>query len=150
MEYLTTYGWAFLVILVAIGALAYFGLLSPSRWVPDKCDLGRQLECVDYEVVASDSSNDGKVGLYVKNNFGKTIKVTGASVRRDAGTLSATMSTSVVIGPGDSKEVIIANVKNLELQPGEKTGLVVNVTFQRDNPPGSPHTIIGVLYTTAK
>ena len=29
MEFLMTYGWAILVVLVAIGALAYFGVLSP-------------------------------------------------------------------------------------------------------------------------
>ena len=29
-EFLTTYGWAFLIILIMIGALAYFGILSPS------------------------------------------------------------------------------------------------------------------------
>ena len=33
LEFLTTYGWAFLVILVMIGALAYFGVLDPERFV---------------------------------------------------------------------------------------------------------------------
>jgi hypothetical protein len=39
MEFLMTYGWAILVVLAAIGALAYFGVLSPSKLVPDKCTL---------------------------------------------------------------------------------------------------------------
>ena len=30
MEFLMTYGWAILVVLVVIGALAYFGILSPT------------------------------------------------------------------------------------------------------------------------
>lgn len=34
MEFLMTYGWAVLVILVAIGALTYFGVLSPERILP--------------------------------------------------------------------------------------------------------------------
>ena len=50
LEYLVTYGWGFLVILVVVGALAYFGLLSPSRYVPTKCEFGAQLECVDYKL----------------------------------------------------------------------------------------------------
>jgi uncharacterized protein (UPF0333 family) len=29
MEFLMTYGWAIIVVLVAISALAYFGVLSP-------------------------------------------------------------------------------------------------------------------------
>jgi len=32
MEFLMTYGWALLVVLIAIGALAFFGVLNPSRF----------------------------------------------------------------------------------------------------------------------
>ena len=39
MEFLMTYGWAILVVLAAIGALAYFGVLSPDRFLPEKCTL---------------------------------------------------------------------------------------------------------------
>jgi hypothetical protein len=35
MDFLLTYGWAILVILVAIGALYYFGVLNPDRFVPE-------------------------------------------------------------------------------------------------------------------
>mgnify|MGYP001619472072 FL=1 len=34
LEFLMTYGWAILVVLVAIAALAYFGVLSPCKFVP--------------------------------------------------------------------------------------------------------------------
>jgi len=34
LEFLMTYGWAILVVLIAIGALAYFGVLSPARFLP--------------------------------------------------------------------------------------------------------------------
>ena len=36
MEFLMTYGWAILVVLAAIGALAYFGVLSPGNLLPEK------------------------------------------------------------------------------------------------------------------
>ena len=36
MEFLMTYGWAILVVLAAIGALAYFGVLSPEKMVPER------------------------------------------------------------------------------------------------------------------
>ncbi len=45
LEFLTTYGWAFLVILVMISALAYFGVLDPSRFVSDRCIMGSPLTC---------------------------------------------------------------------------------------------------------
>lgn len=37
LEFLMTYGWAFLVVLILIGALAYFGVLSPKNFMGDKC-----------------------------------------------------------------------------------------------------------------
>jgi hypothetical protein len=36
MEFLMSYGWALLVVLLVIAALAYFGMLNPDRFLPDK------------------------------------------------------------------------------------------------------------------
>ena len=40
LEFIMTYGWAILVVLVAIGALAYFGVLNPGKYLPEKCFFG--------------------------------------------------------------------------------------------------------------
>jgi len=48
MEFLMTYGWAILVVLAAIGALAYFGVLSPDRFLPEKCTLPSGMACLDF------------------------------------------------------------------------------------------------------
>jgi len=45
MEFLMTYGWAILVVLAAIGALAYFGVLSPGNLLPHKCEFSA---CLSY------------------------------------------------------------------------------------------------------
>jgi uncharacterized protein (UPF0333 family) len=47
LEFLMTYGWAILVVLAAIAALAYFGVFSPSRFLPEKCLLPSGLSCID-------------------------------------------------------------------------------------------------------
>ncbi len=31
LEFISTYGWAFLIILLIIAALSYFGILSPGK-----------------------------------------------------------------------------------------------------------------------
>ena len=36
LEFMFTYGWVILVVLVMIGALAYFGVISPDRFLPNK------------------------------------------------------------------------------------------------------------------
>jgi len=66
MEFLMTYGWAILVVLVAIGALAYFGFLNPDRFLPSKCTLGAGLTCVDHRADGSTNAVD----IIIRNGLG--------------------------------------------------------------------------------
>ena len=70
MEFLMTYGWAILVVLVAIGALAYFGVLNPGRYLPSSCTIGPGLACSEFKVI--DAGTDS-VEIYVRNGLGKSI-----------------------------------------------------------------------------
>jgi hypothetical protein len=54
LEFLTTYGWAFLVILVMIGALAYFGVLNPRGLLPARCQFGPEVGCIEHQITAAD------------------------------------------------------------------------------------------------
>ena len=45
-----TYGWVILVVLAAIGALAYYGVLSPDRFLPEKCTLPSGMACLDFQI----------------------------------------------------------------------------------------------------
>jgi len=74
LEFLTTYGWAFLVILIMIGALAYFGVLKPSKLLPERCTFGSEIECQDFQITYGDGTN-GELKLRLKNNAGAAITV---------------------------------------------------------------------------
>ena len=89
MEFLMTYGWAILVVLAAIAALAYFGVLSPEKFLPEKCILAPGLACVQHKVTESETT------LIISNGFGRTIKVTGLEVGacKDDGTLARIMQS---------------------------------------------------------
>lgn len=81
LEFLTTYAWAFLVILIMIGALAYFGILQPSKIFPDRCNFGVAVGCIDYTVEHDDDvrpavTNDGNFNIRLKNGVGESITVT--------------------------------------------------------------------------
>ncbi|MEM4267897.1 MAG: hypothetical protein QXK37_03610 [Candidatus Woesearchaeota archaeon] len=76
MEFLMTYGWAILVVLAAIGALAYFGVLSPANFMPDKCDIPAGLDCIEKPVI---SSATGEVKFKVTNNMGTNITIVSIS-----------------------------------------------------------------------
>jgi len=53
MEFLMTYGWAILVVLIALGALFYLGVFSPK--VPNTCNIPAPFVCQD--VKFSDINN---------------------------------------------------------------------------------------------
>ncbi|MBL7055996.1 hypothetical protein ISS07_03745 [Candidatus Woesearchaeota archaeon] len=72
LEFLTTYAWAFLVILIMIGALAYFGVLSPSKLLPDRCNFGTEINCVDFGATFG-NGNAGTINLRLKNSVGDAI-----------------------------------------------------------------------------
>ena len=64
MEFLMTYGWAILVVLAAIAALAYFGVLSPDRFLPEKCTLPSGVACLDF------TGTNSQVDLVIQNSAG--------------------------------------------------------------------------------
>ncbi|MCP3685074.1 MAG: hypothetical protein GY861_20625 [bacterium] len=83
MEFLMTYGWAILVVLVVIGALAYFGVLSPQNLLPEKCELQMGLNCKDYIISQAagtdgddaDPAVDGGVTMNLENGMGQGILI---------------------------------------------------------------------------
>lgn len=82
LEFLTTYGWAFLVILIMIGTLAYFGILSPGKLLPNRCSFGSEFQCIDYQISATDST----FKLRLKNGVGEAIDVTSMGVSTESAT----------------------------------------------------------------
>ena len=77
LEFLTTYAWAFLVILIMIGALAYFGVLKPTSIFPAACTFASEFGCIDYAIKAESTelANDGIINVKLRNNVGETVKV---------------------------------------------------------------------------
>ena len=97
LEFLTTYAWAFLVIIIMIGALAYFGVLNPSKLLPDRCNFGSEITCNKDLMVVKAVNGDGIVVLggtgddfltmRLKNSAGTPMSVTGITLTTDVNTL---------------------------------------------------------------
>jgi hypothetical protein len=86
MEFLMTYGWAILVVLAAIGALAYFGVLSPDRFLPEKCTLPAGIACLDFRYTGT------AVEMAIQNGAG--FDMTNISVTVDGTGCTGTDSTT--------------------------------------------------------
>lgn len=106
MEFLMTYGWAILVVLAAIAALAYFGVLSPEKFLPEKCLIETGFTCISSKVESTQST------LIFQNSYGKSVVIDSVDIGGCSKTFSTSLSsegegTFVVIGcsNGDVKEV---------------------------------------------
>ena len=73
-EFIMTYGWAILVVIVAIGALAYFGVLSPDQFLPEKCIFPPGLACIDFKVTTTQTQ------MYIQNTMGYDVIINSVNL----------------------------------------------------------------------
>ena len=62
IELLSNYAWAIIAVLVIIGALWYFDVLSPASVLPDTCSFPINFKCQGYSV------SDGVIKIVLANN----------------------------------------------------------------------------------
>ena len=74
MEFLMTYGWAILVVLVAIGALAYFGVLSPGNYLPSSCTIAPGIGCDDFKITATGAQ------VILRNGLGEDLTTVDVAI----------------------------------------------------------------------
>jgi uncharacterized protein (UPF0333 family) len=84
MEFLTTYGWAFLIIIVAIAGLTYFGVFDFRNKLPDACNTGMKLQCQGYGI------NTTGVQLNLKNTELENIYVKKIVIKEKTSTTTCT------------------------------------------------------------
>ena len=128
LEFLTTYGWAFLVILIMIGTLAYFGILNPSKILPNRCNFGAEFQCLDYQI----SSTTGTFKLRLKNNAGEPIDVSSISLGTES-VASYTCTTPpappVSWKSGEIKDLTWSVCSGGGLTAGEKGKILVIIRY---------------------
>ena len=75
MEFLMTYGWAILAAVIAIAALAYFGVFSPARYMPNVCTINSPLGCDEYSI----DSTTG-ITIVLRNGAGDSVDISSFQV----------------------------------------------------------------------
>ena len=133
MEFLMTYGWAILVVLVAIGALAYFGVLSPDRFLPSKCQLPSGIACVDHRADATG------VQVVLLNGMGFDATSVVVSVGQ-CGLMSPSAGGDNILQNGE-QETFTATCT---LTPGSKFSQSFGVSYTNQNT-GLPHSLNGTV-----
>ena len=148
LEFLTTYAWAFVVILIAMSALYYFGIFEFSKFLPQRCIFSSQFECLDFSFV------DDQVRFKLINNVGEPLNVKNIDITNDA----AAPLTCTLLDPGISAENPFAWAPGNEMVvtfseceggvfiEGERTDAQITITYCAPATTGCPeHTINGKI-----
>jgi len=116
MEYLMTYGWAILVIMVVLAVLFYLGILNPRGITPTQCSFPAGLTCITWKLYTTG-------GLYLKigQGTGRTINITGVVCTMNSsyvpgGTIYYNpQPTNQILVPSASQAVIADTAAGLNL-----------------------------------
>ncbi|MEK6946267.1 MAG: fibronectin type III domain-containing protein [Nanoarchaeota archaeon] len=126
LEFMMTYGWAIMVAMVAVSAIAYFGVLDPGRFFPTACVLESGIGCTDFKV------NEGNLVLVIKDARGEDITINSITTNNCTGSASGSLKN------GEQGVFIVDGCRNT---PNAKFVSDVNLTYTSDS--GLVHNKIG-------
>jgi hypothetical protein len=107
IEYLMTYGWAILIILIVAGVLAYYGIFAPSGFLaPTARGFGQVQVLNPWDMKAS----SGDLTMNLQNRVGGDITITAATVNLGSSVnggndIAYTAPASTVVPSGSSAVV---------------------------------------------
>lgn len=149
LEFLATYGWAFIVILIVIGALAYFGVTAPQRLLPDRCNLGAEFNCINYQV----DTGAGEFNIRFSSNTGPVV-VTDVAATSSEGDVGCTYGGGNVLLANNATDVTLScsTFSNAGIISGEKAKLDVAISYRdaKDASGTYAKTVKGDVVTTAQ
>jgi hypothetical protein len=112
VEYLMTYGWVVLALVIVIGVLFSTGIFSPNYMAADECNFGNNLKC---SATLFNEGGHTKIIMNVFNGFPYGVKVTG-----------------VALSTQDGKQQFVGFDSGMNISSGE------NVSFRADITPAFP------------
>jgi hypothetical protein len=98
LEYLMTYGWAILIILIVGFALYTLGVFSPGQWT------GKRVTGISYfEVIDFKLDFDGNLTLDLGNKYGRAIEINWVEAKIAGTTRTGTPSNNL-LAPNEETE----------------------------------------------
>lgn len=83
VEYLTTYGWALLLLVIVLGAIVASGALTPTYLVSEECNLGPNLPCSF--IAYKDEQKNTRIKLNITNGFAYKIYFSSFKIGHENG-----------------------------------------------------------------
>ncbi len=151
IEYIMTYGWAILALVIIIAMLAGSGILSPSFMVSEECTLGSNLPC---RFAIFNQGGETNLALGLDNGFPYKIKIISVQVVDPAhGGEFQGFAENAEVESG-ANYTAQAKLSGAEVTPNTVLHLYANVTYVACTPEvavtgsdcsNSEHTISGTI-----
>jgi hypothetical protein len=125
MEFLMTYGWAILVVIIAITALASFGVLSPGKLLPTSCIFETGISCDDSYITPSHFL------IVVTNGFGRDVVFSTFNLTASSGS-SYYGEKNVILLDGESATYLL-NITNetYYLNVGSRASFDIKIEYTK-------------------
>lgn len=125
IEFLSTYAWALLGLIIAIAALSLLGVFDVDSYKTDSCQSGSQIVCQDY-YLGLDEDDDALLLLKFKNAYEKEIVIEQVNVDG----FSQVSQEEVRILPGSTITVSLYSSEPI-FETANKESLPFTLTFHR-------------------
>ena len=150
-----TYGWAILVVLIVIGALSYFGVLDPTKLLPDKCNFPAGFYCTDHRI------DQGQIQFLLQNGLGKDLLIYEITAVETSANALQNCTTGYLTTPGGVDGQLLANGGSAAftldqggtpctaggVAIGSKYKYELTVTYNFSGGAGFTHTMEGELFS---
>ncbi|MEM3555201.1 MAG: hypothetical protein QXF56_00535 [Candidatus Micrarchaeia archaeon] len=139
MEYLMTYGWAILIIMVVLAILFYLGILKPRT--PTYCIFPTGFSCVTHQL----SAGSGKLYLLVGQATGRTIIVTGVNCTQNTSDDFATNGV-ITYGAPENRIVMMSGTQAILSNPNDPSKQWLSISCVDANGKPISDTSFGTIY----
>ncbi len=145
MEYMVTYGWAIIIIAVALAALVALGVFNPATFTGQECIMAAGFSCINYFL-----ASNGVLTLNLEQATPTTVTITavGCNLNLTTANMYVVPNNGVNVTIGGNYTFTGVQCYNYGTAFSGSVGslfkgsLAVNYT---DTQTGFPHTIYGTL-----
>ena len=139
LEYLMTYGWAILIVIIVGSALYALGIFNPGTFTGQKRTGFSAVQIEDFKF-----DTVGNLTLFVGNKKGKTINITNISAEYTGSIFYVEYGDCIGLPLGPNEECIAVIETEIEQRQGANYDIEIAVNFT-DSTTSLNHTDFGMI-----
>ena len=143
LEYMMTYGWAILIIVIVAVVLYSMGIFSPSSFLSFSGITGLS----GFQPASAACASNGQMIVKLSNSFGYQVSVFSINVTTSSG-VSVTQPESATLNPGQTQEFIVFGI--CPKTSGSSFSDTITVTYTEPSQPiPGPYSLSGTAKGTS-